>query len=450
MNPPRFLTSGATRALHVLVLALFLSASFVLSGCDDDDDDGGMGTTPDPTIAELAAETSDLSTLVAALQAAGLDDNLQQDGPFTVFAPTNAAFESVDTEALTSDADLLTKILQYHVIAGQEISADQIEDGQTVETLQGESLEFSVENGTVRVNGATVQTPNLQASNGIVHTIDGVLLREINAVERATISPSFSILADLVGAAGLADALSGPGPDGEDGLTVFAPTNDAFLAALDNNDNGQIDDDEIPSSAAEILQYHVLDDVFLATDVPTSETNLPTLEGSELTVVRSGSDVAINPGAENASVVAPDVAVENGVIHGIDTVLQRPGGGSAADVTITIDNIGASAWEVTGVDGADGVAPIGEQNPTLTLTAGTRYRVVNNGGSAHPFGLQNSADTYLLRQNGQGSLEGDASVNYQEDEAGVTFTFSPTLSDAVVSYRCTIHASMEGSVQTAP
>ena len=201
MNPPRFLTSGATRALHVLVLALFLSASFVLSGCDDDDDDGGMGTTPDPTIAELAAETSDLSTLVAALQAAGLDDNLQQDGPFTVFAPTNAAFESVDTEALTSDADLLTKILQYHVIAGQEISADQIEDGQTVETLQGESLEFSVENGTVRVNGATVQTPNLQASNGIVHTIDGVLLREINAVERATISPSFAILADLVRAA---------------------------------------------------------------------------------------------------------------------------------------------------------------------------------------------------------------------------------------------------------
>ena len=231
---------------------------------------------------------------------------------------------------------------------------------------------------------------------------------------------------------------------------MFAPTNDAFLAALDNNDNGQIDDDEIPSSAAEILQYHVLDDVFFATDVPTSETNLPTLEGSELTVVRSGSDVAINPGAENASVVAPDVAVENGVIHGIDTVLQRPGGGSAADVTITIDNIGASAWEVTGVDGADGVAPIGEQNPTLTLTAGTRYRVVNNGGSAHPFGLQNSADTYLLRQNGQGSLEGDASVNYQEDEAGVTFTFSPTLSDAVASYRCTIHASMEGSVQTAP
>jgi uncharacterized surface protein with fasciclin (FAS1) repeats len=118
--------------------------------------------------------------------------------------------------------------------------------------------------------------------------------------------------------------LSGAGPDGEDGITVFAPTNEAFLAALDANDNGTIDDGEIPSNAGDILQYHVLDDIFFAADVPTMETALPTLEGSDVTVVRSGSDVTINPDADDASVVAPDVEASNGVIHGIDTVLIPP------------------------------------------------------------------------------------------------------------------------------
>jgi len=123
------------------------------------------------------------------------------------------------------------------------------------------------------------------------------------------------------------------------------------------------------------------------------------------------------------------------------------GGSSSADVTVTIDNIDASAWDVTSVDGASGVAGSGD-NPALTLTVGTRYRFVNNGGSAHPLGFQNASAEYLLNQNGSGTLEDDGDINYAEDADGVTFTYTQTLADAVATYRCTIHASMEGDVQT--
>ncbi|MFO8232352.1 MAG: fasciclin domain-containing protein [Longimonas sp.] len=118
-----------------------------------------------------------------------------------------------------------------------------------------------------------------------------------------------------------------------------------------------------------------------------------------------------------------------------------------ADVTVTIDNNGSSSWSVTNVDGESGVAGSGD-NPDLNLTVGTRYRFVNNGGSNHPLGFQNGSAEYLLNQDGDGSLEEDDSINYEEDDDGVTFTYTQDLADAVATYRCTVHGSMESSVQT--
>ncbi|PEN09278.1 hypothetical protein CRI93_00685 [Longimonas halophila] len=123
-------------------------------------------------------------------------------------------------------------------------------------------------------------------------------------------------------------------------------------------------------------------------------------------------------------------------------------GSSTADVTVTIDNNGASSWSVTNVDGASGVAG-SEENPDLTLTVGTRYRFVNNGGGAHPLGFQNASAEYLLNQDGDGSLEGNTAINYEEDGDGITFTYTQELADAVATYRCTVHGSMEGAVQTS-
>ena len=278
-----------------------------------------------PSLAGLVSETASLSTLGTALSAVGLDATLGDESTtFTVFAPEDASFAPYDVDYLLNDPTLLEEVLGFHVVQGAAVFAGDLSDGDTFTTVQGDEIEIAISDGTVFVEGAAVTTADVEASNGVAHLIDDVLLTNRTAVERATVTNNFSILADLVGEANLADALSGPGPDGEDGITVFAPTNAAFLAALDANENGEIDAGEIPDNAADILQYHVLDDVFFAADVPTAETAITSLEGSDVTVVRSGSNVTINPNADNANVVAPDVEVSNGVIHGIDTVLIPP------------------------------------------------------------------------------------------------------------------------------
>lgn len=292
--------------VSLLVLAL------VAIGCDTD---VGSNTQPEtPSINDIATEVAALSTLGSALQEAGLDSDLADGGSFTVFAPLNDAF--APPIELSGNPEVLRKVLRHHVVSGT-VTSNQLSNGQTIQPLAGDELTISI-NGGVMVNRATVTNPDVNASNGVVHVVDGLL---IDAVDRATLTPRFSIFSDLVAEAGLESVLRTQGAN--DGRTIFAPTNAALLDALDANDNGRVDDSEIPPNIAAILSYHVLDSVFRAADVPTSETPVETLEGSDLTVVRDADSgaVTINPGNEGASVTTPDVVVDNGVIHGIDTVL---------------------------------------------------------------------------------------------------------------------------------
>lgn len=303
-------------ALGIGVLALFL----VATGCDAfTDDDLGDANPQTPSIAEIVTEVRALSTLEEGARKADLLDDLETDG-ITLFAPENGAFDAIDTNTLLTGQNqgMLTEVLTYHVVP-EEIEAGDISDGMTVETLEGDSLRFSTGDG-VAVNGASVTNADVDASNGVVHVIDGVLIETVDAVDRADLTPQFGVLRKLIGEAGLTGALRGPGPDASEGLTVFAPTNDALLDALDDNGNGSIDDGEIPSNIESILQYHVLDSVFFAEDVPTSATDVETLEGSDVTVQRSNGTVTVN----GNEVAVPDVNVENGVVHGIDAVLIPP------------------------------------------------------------------------------------------------------------------------------
>lgn len=130
-------------------------------------------------IVELAAETESLSTLVAAVQAAGLADVLSGDGPFTVFAPTNAAFEKLPAGTVESllkpeNKDQLVAILTYHVIGAKVMSTD-LENGMKATTVQGQEVSIDLTNG-VKVNNATVTAADVNASNGVVHIIDTVIL----------------------------------------------------------------------------------------------------------------------------------------------------------------------------------------------------------------------------------------------------------------------------------
>lgn len=132
-------------------------------------------------IVELAQATDDLSTLVSAVVAADLAETLSGDGPFTVFAPTNEAFAALPAGTLDDllkpeNKDQLTDILTFHVVAGDVMSSD-LQDGQKVTTVQGDQLTVTIkDDGTVMIGDATVVTADVDASNGVVHVIDTVLL----------------------------------------------------------------------------------------------------------------------------------------------------------------------------------------------------------------------------------------------------------------------------------
>mgnify|MGYP000503478358 CR=1 FL=1 len=292
-----------------------LALVLVTTGCDAfTDEDLGDSNPQTPTIAQYIQEVRVLSSLQGAVQEAGLTETLDGDGPFTVFAPVNEAFTPPIDPSLNQQ--VIEKVVRHHAVSGT-VTSDQLSDGQTVAPLAGDSLTIGVDDG-VTVNRAAVTNVDAEARNGVVHVVDGLL---IDAVDRATLTPRFTIFARLAKEAGLGEALRAPGAN--DGRTIFAPTNEALLAALDADDSGNVESDEIPSNAADILQHHVLDSVFLATDVPSSETSVPTLEGTDVTVVRdeSAGTVTVGSGDESATVGAADVVVDNGVIHGIDTVL---------------------------------------------------------------------------------------------------------------------------------
>ncbi len=160
------------RKFSLLLSLILLLGSLVTPAWAQDD-------TQAPTITDIVVDNEDFSTLEAAVQAAGLGETLSSEGPFTVFAPTNAAFEAalnqlgLTADELLADTQTLTTILQYHVVAGEVFSQDL--SAGDVATLQGEPVTIALDEG-VMVNNATVTIPDVDASNGVVHVIDQVLL----------------------------------------------------------------------------------------------------------------------------------------------------------------------------------------------------------------------------------------------------------------------------------
>ena len=168
---------------NLLILTGVAAATTLLTACGDSDD---HVAAPAKNIVELAQATPDLSILVEAVVAAGLAATLSGAGPFTVFAPTNAAFASllgelgVTKEALLADKTLLTAVLTYHVL-GSKVESSQIPLGAAIKTVQGANLTInSVGMGLAitdaRGRNANIVTANIQASNGVVHVIDKVIL----------------------------------------------------------------------------------------------------------------------------------------------------------------------------------------------------------------------------------------------------------------------------------
>jgi len=160
-----------------ILITVFVASSVLLAFTQIPIKD--KATTEEQTIVSLAQQTDQLSTLVAAVKAGDLVETLNSDGPFTVFAPTNAAFGNLPDGTLDmllkpENKDKLRNILTYHVVPGKIMSSD-LEDGQMVETVQGNKIKVSLGDGAM-INGANVVNADIEASNGVVHIIDAVIM----------------------------------------------------------------------------------------------------------------------------------------------------------------------------------------------------------------------------------------------------------------------------------
>lgn len=319
---------------NVLVAATVLLA-FSLFSCSSDDNDPPVAQNPagtDNNIVEIAVEDGRFTTLVAALQAAELDDDLQGDGPFTVFAPTDDAFAALPVgtvDALLQPANkaALIDILTYHVFSGDVRAADAIAlAGASVAMLNGVDMSIDEDNGSVVLNmggnrEATVIVTDIVASNGVIHVIDAVLDPEDgrqDIVETAAANGNFTTLVAALQAAELDDDLSGAGP-----FTVFAPTD----AAFDTLPAGTVDTLLQPANKAlliDILTYHVFAGRVLAADAIALDGSSATmLNGGDMTIDVVGGSVVLNLGGNRqATVTITDIVASNGVIHVIDTVLD--------------------------------------------------------------------------------------------------------------------------------
>jgi transforming growth factor-beta-induced protein len=278
----------------------------------------------DKDIVDIAAGNPEFSILVAAVQAAGLVDTLKGNGPFTVFAPTNAAFAALlqelnlTAEQLLANKPLLAQVLTYHVLASRSLAAS-LTDGLALATVQGQPVKFKKAGSGLSIVDASGRTSNVvianvQASNGIVHAINRVILpTDKNIVQLAVGTPALSILVEAVLAAELQGVLSGPGP-----FTVFAPTNDAFAALLGELNIGKAALLADKALLTKVLTYHVVPAQVLSSGIPFGQP-VTSVQGQTFTI---GRDLAITDANNRRSnIVATDVAASNGVVHVIDHVI---------------------------------------------------------------------------------------------------------------------------------
>jgi len=321
---------------------MFIVLTLVLAACASPATPTAVPTSmPEPTavpteepasknIVEIAVEDGRFTTLVAAVQAAGLAETLSGEGPFTVFAPTDDAFAALpegtlDSLLLPENKQQLTDILLYHVVPGKVMAEDVVSlNGQMADTaLEGKQIDVKTDMGSVYLNeNVKVVITDIEASNGVIHVIDAVLLplseeaamQKMDIVDTAINDGRFTTLVAAVQAAGLAETLKGEGP-----FTVFAPTDEAFAALPE----GTLDSLLLPENKqqlTDILLYHVVSGKVMASDV-VNLTSAPTVLGRDATISVKDGRVFLN---EDVEVIITDIETTNGVIHVIDAVLLPP------------------------------------------------------------------------------------------------------------------------------
>lgn len=274
------------------------------------------------TVYDVIKSDDRLTSFASLVDAAALADNLDNDGPFTVFAPTNEAFAAFEASATPTDATL-TEILLYHVVNG-DYSAPNVANLASLPTLLGEHVAFSVQNGAIMLNDKVkVTTMDIAAANGVIHIIDAVLVPPTNSLITSPLGSAdmtltevlagqenLSTFLSLVEQAGLTSMLENP----HSLYTVFAPTNEAF----DNMDADLLeqwtaDHEELKT----ILLYHIAWDQLSINQLANGQF-LSTLEGRPLFL---STDENIQVYVNGSPIQAFNMVAANGVVHVVDHVL---------------------------------------------------------------------------------------------------------------------------------
>lgn len=303
--------NNTLRKLLIFILAPLFGA-LIFTACSD------TPTTPEVeeelNIVETADEAGNFTVLLQLATRVGLDDELAE-GELTLFAPTDDAFGNIDSEVLESLTDeQVTAILSYHVLDGA-VTSGEIEAQQDAETLLGELVLLQADNGVTINNSSSVVTADIEASNGVIHAIDEVLLpSEIrialgipNIVDIAQDLGGYDILLGALETTGLTTTIQFLGP-----FTVFPPSDEVFQAfGIDNVE--ALTEDQL----RDVLTYHVVSGAVESGDLEPENT-VETVNGDNLFITVDGDDVVLN-GSTN--VVVANVPAANGVIHAVDGVL---------------------------------------------------------------------------------------------------------------------------------
>lgn len=320
--------------MKTLLRNTFLVGLLIATGACSDDDDENNNTQP-RTIAEIASDNTNLSTLVAALDRADLVATLDGTTEYTVFAPTNAAFNSflqangfANLEAVP--VPVLREVLLNHVLSG-ETTSSEISTGYVktlgkgsasatntlsmyINTSSGVMLNGGASNG-----GAMVTTADVQASNGVIHIVDNVIGLP-TVTNHAIANVDFSVLVQALtrdDQPDFAGILSG---SANSPFTVFAPTNMAFTNLLTELSLTGLAD--IPQATLEkTLKYHVVTGANVLSSSLTDGMMVSTFAGDSFTVGLTGGAKITDVNSRVSNVVATDVQASNGVIHVLDKVL---------------------------------------------------------------------------------------------------------------------------------
>ena len=366
---------------------VFLFAFGALVACDSDNNSSSPPAPEEPvaeppapelgSIVDVARDAGSFSTLLTALEAAGLDATLaDEDADFTVFAPTDEAFEALPEgtlDTLLADTDLLTDVLLYHVITDSVVGSDTaLSLAGTTTTMANEAkLAITVRGDALYLNESLVIDTDIEASNGVIHVIDAVLTPTVigepegSIVDLALASPDLTTLVTALQAADLVGTLAD-----EDALfTVFAPTDEAFAALGEDAIAALLADTE---ALTDVLLYHVVG------GAAVDSIDATALYGQMVTMANE-ADVAIDIRdgelyINESKVIIRDIPATNGIIHVIDMVLL-PESEEAAEPAGTIADIALADPQfstlVTALEAADLVSTLADETAVFTVFAPT-------------------------------------------------------------------------------